>query len=83
MRNGRMFHELTVLALVALNGPNGQVIWVNPDQIVSIRKMREDKKNEVAAWVNCAIETETGKFVNTADTCDVVIEKLYSAKGHP
>lgn len=59
------------LVLVQLHGPNSQTIWVNPQEVVSVRAPRA--ADHFGGQVRCLIEMTDGKFVNVTDTCDDVI----------
>jgi hypothetical protein len=65
-----------VLALITLHGPEGQVIFVNPQEIVSFREPRETNAEHFTASVRCVLQTADGKLINVADTCDEVRHKL-------
>lgn len=62
------------LTLVALAGPDGQTIWVNPQEIVSVRTPRG--KDHFGSQVHCLLEMTDGKFVNVTDDCDAVRQKI-------
>jgi hypothetical protein len=64
------------IVLAALNGPEGQTIFVNPEEIVSIRAPRETQAEHFAHGVHCVLQTADGKLVNVADNCDVVRAKV-------
>jgi len=66
----------SLLTLVALNGPDGQVIYVNPAQILSVRAPRDYADNTVNPVIACAIEMSDGKFVNVIDNCEAVLAKI-------
>jgi hypothetical protein len=64
------------LALIALYGPDGQAIFVNPQEIVSFREPREANAEHFAASIHCVLQTADGKLINVTDTCDEVRHKL-------
>jgi hypothetical protein len=64
------------VALVALNGPNKQVIWVNPAEIVSLRPLRESHQHHFANDIACVIQTVDGKIISVVDDCDDVRRKI-------
>jgi len=65
-----------ILTLVALNGPDGQVIYVNPSHILSVRTPRDYAENTMSPVIACAIEMSDGKFVNVIDNCETVLAKI-------
>ena len=64
-----LFHFLT------LTGPDGQEIDINADQIVSIRKRREEEQH-FHSDVHCLIFTSDGKFIGVRETCQIVQDRL-------
>jgi hypothetical protein len=74
-----MSASLALLVLVPLNGPDGQIIWVNPEQVVSVRGPRGGRGVHFGPGVECLVEMSDGKFVNVTNPCDAVIERT---KGH-
>jgi hypothetical protein len=64
------------LLLVQLSGPDGQAIFVNPEEVVSVREPRDTSKESFASGTKCVIQTIDGKIVNVADDCDTVRAKM-------
>ena len=64
---------ITLLGFVLLTGPGGQVIAVNPTEIVSLREPRGDNFDKD---VHCLIHTADGKFIAVIETCEVVRGKI-------
>lgn len=64
------------LALLILQGPDGQTIEVNPSAIVTMRAPGPAGQAALAPGVRCAITTSDGKVVNVTDTCEEVRAKL-------
>ena len=63
---------LFAIVLVALSGPDGQVIFVNPAEVVSIRSPRALHSEHFAPGIRCVLQTVDGKAIGVADDCDVV-----------
>lgn len=61
------------LALVMLHGLDGQPIFVNPHEIVSVRAPTSELLHEN---VNCSIQTADGRLINVVDTCAQVMEAI-------
>ena len=70
---GAISNEWALAALLALTGPGGQAIDINPRKIISLRDPRP--QGHVAKDVRCLISTEDGKFIGVIETCDVVLSK--------
>jgi hypothetical protein len=73
-------NELLAVALIVLTGPGGQVIDVNPAEIVSIREPREE--SHFGKDVHCLINTVDGKFITVVETCDIVRNKINNEEGY-
>lgn len=58
------------LALIALHGLDGQTIWVNPAEVISVRAPATDLLHE---GVKCTLQTVDGKLINVADDCETVL----------
>jgi hypothetical protein len=67
---------MLAIALVALNGPDSQMIWVNPSEIVSFRAPREAHQRHFANDIECVLQTADGKLINVVNTCDDVRQKI-------
>jgi hypothetical protein len=59
----------TIFVIVHSPAPELQPIWLNPADIVT---MREPVTDHLDRDVHCAITTSDGKFVSTAETCEMV-----------
>jgi len=71
-----------LLTLLILHGPDGHVVHVNPDAIISMRAAAEGRDNEfIQKGVNCLINTADGKFVAVLEKCDAI--KLLIRNGGP
>jgi hypothetical protein len=66
---------LWMLALIAVTGPDGQRIDVNPDAIVSLRPVRPNEPH-FGPHVRCLIHTADGKLITAADDCEAVRRRL-------
>jgi hypothetical protein len=67
---------LIAASLVELHGPDGQVIWVNPDQVINIREPRGIPQGHWAVGTRCLVLTSDGKFFTTAEPCQEIRRKL-------
>jgi hypothetical protein len=67
---------LTVLTLtlIALTGPDGQTVWINPADVVSVREPRGE--GHFDADVHCLLYTADSKFIAVTETCDQVRIRL-------
>jgi uncharacterized protein YlzI (FlbEa/FlbD family) len=66
-----------VLALIVLHGLDGQLIHVNPAEIVSVRAPSSDL---LAPEIKCTLQTADGKLINVTDTCDEVLHRIGKAE---
>lgn len=62
------------VTLITLTGLDGQTIYVNPAEVVSIRAPTSDLLHE---GVKCSLQTADGRLVNVVNTCDE-IHKLFN-----
>jgi hypothetical protein len=72
------------LNLIALPGAHGRTVYINPQEVVSIRAPVPGAKSH-APDIHCLIQTSDGHIVASTDMCDVVADKLNVGKpyGHP
>jgi uncharacterized protein YlzI (FlbEa/FlbD family) len=64
---------LATIELVALHGPDGQQVWINAQQITSIRQpLPADVDQHFPARTRCVVVMVSGKFVATRESCDEV-----------
>jgi hypothetical protein len=78
---GKMLFAAAVLVLV--HTPNGDLVEVNPDQIVSLRTAapdREDEKRLYHKSIKCLINLADGKFVAIVENCDTVRNQMEELK---
>jgi hypothetical protein len=68
--------RLTVV-LVALTGPGGHVVAINPEEVVSARSPGQGEFHES---VQCVINTTDGKFVAVVETCKDALTKIFRAQ---
>lgn len=60
-------------ALIALHGLDGQMIYVNPETIVSARAPLSDL---IHPDVKCTLQTADGKLINVVDPCEDVLKQI-------
>jgi hypothetical protein len=65
---------LFALTLIVLTGPGGQLIKVNPDEVVSLRTPRGI--DHMPKTVHCIVFTTDTKFIGVEETCDQADNKL-------
>jgi len=71
-----LYAAVLALEFVRLTGPDGQIIELNSDQIVSLREPRAEFKDHFTKGTNCLIFTTDGKFVAVTEPCKVVHELM-------
>ena len=74
-----MFGLIIALHLVQLTGPNGQRIYINPVDVVTIRQPTAGADHFHAA-VQCVIFTVDGRWLGVVESCDNV-ERLIEKYG--
>ena len=64
------------LTLVELYGPGTppQGIWVNRDQVVSVRE--PVRRDGFAAGTQCVITLTNGNLISSAEPCETVVRRL-------
>ena len=65
--------------LLQLHGPHDQIIDINPDQVVSLRKPRADE-GHFTSGVRCLVNTSDGKFSTVMEDCETVRASIEAAK---
>jgi uncharacterized protein YlzI (FlbEa/FlbD family) len=60
--------------LILLHGLHGQLLYVNPKEVVAIRT--SSHKELLIEGVKCAISTADGKFISVRETCDEVMRLI-------
>jgi hypothetical protein len=69
-----------LVVFVALHGPEGGQIKVNPDQVTSLRHGPPDKQGIFTDAATCLINLADGKFVTVTEDCETVRQLLEQAK---
>ena len=72
-----MWHAAALLALIELHGPGGHRIYVNPNEITSIREPQT--KGGFTKDARCLVYLTNRNFITVRETCEQVRQKL----GHP
>lgn len=63
-------------ALVELHGPDDQRVFVNPDQIISIREPRGMEQGHFARGTRCLVTTADGKYLTVREKCTELREMI-------
>ena len=61
------------LLLIKLHGPDGQVIYINPMAVVSVRAPR--KGDTLGPELKCLLHTMDGKFIAVTEGCDKFVQE--------
>lgn len=64
------------VALIRLTGPDGQIIDINTNQIVTVREPRGKEQGHFHEDVHCLIHTTDGKVVAVVEACEKVRSML-------
>lgn len=73
---------LLAFKLVQLHGPNGQLIEINRDEVVSLREPRGATEKHFHQDIKCLLFTSDGKFTGVTESCAEVQDKLGSNGNH-
>ena len=56
--------------LIELHGPDGQIVWLNPAEISTLRMPTSaDLKRHFPSGARCIVVMSNGKFVAVTETC--------------
>jgi hypothetical protein len=64
---------VAAVILILVHSLDGQDIYVNPREIVSIRKPQSDLLH---SDVHCSIQTVDGKLINVIDECTDILRRI-------
>lgn len=64
------------LLLLTLHGPDGQLFYVNPHEIVALRAPRGDDLGHFARGTRCILSTVDGHFIPVREDCEDVRNRL-------
>jgi hypothetical protein len=67
-----------VVHLIMLHGLHGYELYINPDEVVSIRPPAQ--QTLIKEGFKCAISTADGKFVSVIETCEEVRKLIEQVK---
>jgi len=62
--------------LIILHGPDGQIIAVNPLEVITVRTPRGEIQKHFHSSTKCLVFTADGKFVAVTEECQVVRERI-------
>lgn len=62
------------LSLIILDGPDNQKVFINPAEVVTVRRPRGT--DHFDPNVRCLLHMADGKFVAVVNACDEVINRL-------
>jgi uncharacterized protein YlzI (FlbEa/FlbD family) len=72
-----MNYVFALSTLIALHAGDGREVWIDPDQVTSVYKA----KDQLTPNVKCVINLTDGKFISVAEECEIVLEKAKAARG--
>lgn len=77
------FSLLVGIQLLEVHGPDGQLVYINPAEISSLRQpTNADLGRYFPRTVHCIIVTTNGKFVAAVEMCNVLRDRLIRQLGH-
>jgi hypothetical protein len=62
------------VSLVELYSPGAQIVFINPNQVSSLRIPRSAK--DFAAGTKCVVILSNGNIISSVETCQVVAKRL-------
>jgi len=65
---------LFVLKMISLHGPGGQMIELNPGEVISLRE--PSSQEHFAKSIKCIVSTSDGKFHTVLEDCNTVKQML-------
>jgi uncharacterized protein YlzI (FlbEa/FlbD family) len=60
---------LSAIGLIELHGPHGQIIYVNPAEITSIREPRSLHLHRFVPGTQCVITVTNGSLIAVNESC--------------
>lgn len=72
---------LLVASLFMVEGFDGRIVFINPEQVVSVAPPREDDAL-FARGVRCIISLADRKFISTRESCDVLRARVSGTTGY-
>lgn len=67
---------LIAAAFIQLHAPDGQIIYLNPDQITNLRKPRGQDQQHFIKGTNCVVFTTDGKYISVYESCEQIRKAL-------
>jgi uncharacterized protein YlzI (FlbEa/FlbD family) len=68
---------IAAVAMIVLDGLDGQAIYVNPREVVSVRAPTSELLH---SDIKCTLQTADGKLINVANVCDEVLRRIGKAE---
>lgn len=72
---------LIATSLIVLHAPDGQVIYLNPEQVTNLRKPRGVNEGHFIKGTNCLVFTTDGKYFATVEPCTEVDRLIKGSTG--
>jgi uncharacterized protein YlzI (FlbEa/FlbD family) len=66
--------------LIVAHQPNGQELFINPDEIVALRAQPQTE-GHLKEGVRCIVSTTDGKFLTVTEECQVIQMELERIRG--
>lgn len=64
------------LRMVELHGPQGQTVWVNPTEVVSVRTPQSENRKYLVRGARCVVTMTNGNIFAVLDECDEVMHRI-------
>lgn len=68
-------------ALIELDGPGGQKIFVNPREVTTLREPRGMSQQHFAPGTRCVVFMTNGNILAVSETCETIRDRIEEAEG--
>jgi hypothetical protein len=71
---------LIAIDLVTVHGPNGQIVYVNPNLISNVRQPAGLDSGHWTRGTRCLILMADGRIITVSETCAEVLSRVEAAR---
>lgn len=71
-----ILEAVLALRLIELMAPDGQIVHINPEHVLTVHKPREDSKRLFSPNVHCVVTMNNGRFISVKNNCSEVRKLL-------
>ena len=70
---------LAAVLLITLHSPGGRAVYVNPQEVSSVRMPRDVNKEHFAKGTRCVLLMANSQIISVIESCQEVRDKLEGA----